>query len=319
VLIVSGAMNCKNCQAPEPEIFDPQTNAVTRLANAPFIMDNYPFMFVLPDGRVLEAGALEEVIGTPTRVLDIATETWTTIDPNVLTGGSAVMYEPGKVMKSGINTYVLDMNQPSPAWQQTPSSSSPRVFHNLTILADGTTLVTGGINPLFPPVPPVPVYDAELWSPVTRTWTTMAPMTQVRQYHSTALLLPDGRVVSAGGGRNPGQTDYQNAEIFSPPYLFRGPRPTITSVPPSISYGGTFDVITPEAPTITRATLIRLASVTHGFDENQRFVELTFQHQTSGSLTVTAPATPAIAPPGHYMLFILDSNGVPSVAAIVKL
>jgi Concanavalin A-like lectin/glucanases superfamily/Galactose oxidase-like, Early set domain/Glyoxal oxidase N-terminus/Purple acid Phosphatase, N-terminal domain len=317
VLVVSGATTCKNCQAPHPEIYDPQTNAVSKLANAPFIMDNYPFMFVLPDGRVLEAGALESAIGTPTRVLDIPTQTWTTVDASILSSGSAVMYQPGKVMKVGANTYVLDMNVPSPAWQQTASPTFPRVFHNLTLLPDGTTLVTGGIDPLVPPVPPTPIYGAELWSPVTKTWTRMASMSQTRQYHSTALLLADGRVVSAGGGRNPGQTDFLNAEFFSPPYLFKGPRPTISTAPTTATYATNFNVATPDAASIARVTLIRLGSVTHGFDENQRFLELAFQ-SNAGSLTVTGPANANVAPPGNYMLFILNSAGVPSVASIIR-
>ena len=311
-------MTCQSCQAPHPEVFSPQTGTMTTLMNAPFVMDNYPFMFVLPNGDVLAAGALETRIGTPTRTLNVSTQTWTTIDPAHLVATSAVMYEPGKVMKSGANTYVLDMTQPSPAWVQTAPAQFPRTFHNLTLLPDGTTLAVGGINSLVPVVPAVPILTAELWSPVTKTWTALAAMTNMRQYHSTAILLPDGRVVVAGGGRDGGENpDFLSAEYFSPPYLFKGPRPTIATAPAAGAYGATFTVSTPDASNIARVTLVRLPSVTHGFDENQRFVELSFQQQ-AGSLTVMAPANANLAPPGDYMLFILNGNGVPSAASIIR-
>src|SRR5262249_5789909 len=163
-----------------------------------------------------------------TRVLDVAAQTWTTVDPAPLDGGSAVMYEPGKVMKVGgpwddgvgnpsTSMYVLDMTQPAPSWQQTSGMAFPRVTHNLTLLADGTVLVTGGSSNANVSDPPSAVYSAELWSPVTHTWTAMAPMVVPRVYHSTALLLPDGRVLEAGSGRfggtGPG-VDQLSAEIY---------------------------------------------------------------------------------------------------------
>jgi hypothetical protein len=107
------------------------------------------------------------------------------------------------------------------------------------------------------------------------------------------------------------------AEIFSPPYLFQGPRPTIVSAPASVTYGQTFFVQTPDAANITQVTWIRLSTVTHTFNENQRINLLNFS-QAAGGLNVTAPASSNFAPPGHYMLFILQ-NGVPSVAAIVQI
>jgi galactose oxidase len=108
------------------------------------------------------------------------------------------------------------------------------------------------------------------------------------------------------------------AEIFSPPYLSRGARPTITSAPSSVSYNTSFSVATPNAAGIASVSLMRLGSVTHHFNTNQRYLSLPFQ-VGSGTLAVQAPANANIAPPGHYMLFILDSNGVPSVASILSL
>ena len=153
-----------------------------------------------------------------------------------------------------------------------------------------------------------------MWDPATGTWTTMASLTKIRAYHSTALLLPDGRVLSAGGEPGGGAS----AEIYSPPYLFNGSRPTITSAPASVAYGQSFFVGTPDATSISKVTLIALSSVTHGFNMGQRISRPLFS-QATGGLNVTAPSNPNKTPPGYYMLFILNSNGVPSVAKILQI
>ena len=157
------------------------------------------------------------------------------------------------------------------------------------------------------------------WDPVTETWTTMARMQIPRLYHSTALLLPDGRVLAAGGGRAFGKVTSQlNAEIYSPPYLFKGARPTITSAPTAIGYGSNFVIETPDVSSIAMVSLVRPGAVTHGYNQDQRFLSLTFT-QTPGGLQVQAPANANLAPPGYYMLFVLDTDGVPSAASFVRL
>ncbi|TMC59451.1 MAG: DUF1929 domain-containing protein, partial [Chloroflexi bacterium] len=126
----------------------------------------------------------------------------------------------------------------------------------------------------------------------------MAPESVLRVYHSTALLLPDGRVLSSGSGEGAGIT-YANsqlsAQIFSPPYLFNpdgslAARPTITSAPSTIAYGQTIDVQTPDAGSVTRGTLIRLSSVTHAFNQSQLIYPLTFTPDAPPSNTLHAPA-----------------------------
>jgi hypothetical protein len=220
---------------------------------------------------------------------------------------------------STATAYVLDMTQTVPAWQQVASMHFARTYLCSTILADGTVLVSGGGTNSAPADVAHAVLPVELWSPATQTWTTLASMSAPRLYHSEALLLPDGRVLISGGGRFNDDTEptYQyNAEFFEPPYLFKGSRPVITSAPSQLSYGQNFTVQTPNAGQIATVSLIRFGSMTHDINMSQRFLPLSFT-MGSGSLSVTAPANAYLAPPGNYMLFLVNSAGVPSVAAIV--
>src|SRR6185503_15257937 len=114
-----------------------------------------------------------------------------------------------------------------------------------------------------------------------------------------------------------GNYTYQT-ELYSPPYLFKGARPTITSAPSTVPYSATFFVGTPDATSIVKARLIRLPAVTHAFDMNQRILQVSFT-QTTGGLTLTAPSDRNQAPVGHYMLFLLNGSGVPSVAKVIQI
>ncbi len=328
ILTVSGTRT-PNVLADTPEVYNPTTNTWTQLTTARLPQPLYPFMFVLPDGLVFDAGpGIIFGQGTPvTRQLNVATQTWTVVGDSIITGGSAAMYEPGRIVKSGTigdvdfqlpsvdgRTVVIDMNAPSPAWREVASMAFPRSYHNLVLLPDGTVLAVGGERTTSGQNVSQAVYQAEVWTPATETWRTLASMQRPRLYHSTALLLRDGRVLMTGG--DTGGYSEPNAEIFSPPYLFQGARPTITSAPTSVSYGSSFMVQSPQAGSIQSVALMALGSVTHAFDQNQRRVPLAFT-ANAGTLTVTAPANANLAPPGFYMLFLV-SNGVPSVAEFVR-
>jgi len=199
---------------------------------------------------------------------------------------------------------------------------------NATILPDGTVLVTGGTSACGFTDPSGGVYAAENFELPTAVnpigkWTTWASASIVRVYHSTAVLLRDGRVLYTGSGDGAGVPQQNNYEIFSPPYLFKGPRPTYNlnlAANNPVHYGQAFTVLTPNAASIRKVTIIRHASTTHAFDEGQRLNTLNFTPALDGqSLTVTPPASGRIAPPGPYMLFIVDDKGVPSVAQTILL
>jgi len=331
ILVLVGETTCYGCVAEIPEIYNPVNNSWTELTNASHKWPWYPHAFVLSGGNVVVVGATEAPATTAT--LDINAQTWTTVDALVPESGSAVMYAPGKILKSGTpasslsegpssaQANVLDMTLPSPTWRSVQSMAFPRSYHVLTALPDGDVLVTGGGRTTGNADLPNAVYEAELWSPTAETWSTLGAMHAPRLYHATALLLPDARVLVSGGGRGLGyvaSSDQLSAEVFAPPYLFKGARPTISSAPAELAYNQSFAVATPDAGNISKVALIPLGSMTHAINMNQRYVPLAFTAGT-GTLAVTAPGNGTLAPPGYYMLFIVGTNGVPSVAAIVRL
>jgi hypothetical protein len=285
----------------------------------------YPRTLVLPDGRVLRAGP-ERL----SRLFDPATNTWSDVAPmrfgnrfegaavllpglrRVMTSGGAVREDPAPWVVPTATAEELDLHAPSPSWRPAGSMHRARMYHELVLLADGTVLAVGGAarGLLYSE----PVHEAELYDPATRTWRTMASQTAPRPYHSTALLLPDGRVLSAGSDFGPLA---DTVEIYSPPYLFRGPRPRIAQVPRAIGYGDRFSILTSRPSSISRVALIRPGAVTHSVNFDQRYVDLRFR-RSGGRIHALAPGSANDAPPGWYMLVIVNRRGVPSAAEFVS-
>ena len=289
----------------------------------------YPWMFQAPNGDVFYAGPSQA-----TRYLNPrGTGSWRGVGNTNYAGereaGSAVMYEPGKVLIVGgdgrapgtsptASAEIIDLTRTTPTWSRTGSMAFRRRHLNATLLPTGEVLVTGGTAaPGFNDRAGT-VHAAELWNPENGKWTTLASNVINRIYHSAAMLLPDGKVLVTGAGVSQGAVDELNAELYSPPYLFRGTPPKLTSAPSSLSYGASFPITTPTPGSIAKVTLLRLGSVTHSFDQNQRFLSLNFTTASAG-LTVTAPASGNLAPPGHYLLFVVSDEGVPSVGETVRL
>ncbi|GAA1027221.1 hypothetical protein GCM10009557_07750 [Virgisporangium ochraceum] len=246
---------------------------------------------------------------------------------------TAAMYRPGKILQVGGGWwgngggpdgaragFVVDITggTANPVVTATRPMKYQRHWPTATVLPDGKVLVTGGArenngNGGY-------VTNPEIWDPDTGNWTEVVlPHEHARLYHSTALLLPDGRVMIGGGG-TPGPRNYTDVEYYSPGYLFDGNqpavRPVISSAPAKIGYNGTFQITA--TGTVSRVALVRNGSVTHGFNNDQNFQNLAFS-QTGGTVNVTAPLNGNYAPPGAYMLFVFDTNGTPSVAKIVQI
>lgn len=314
-----------------PEVYDPTANTWTLLStvSTPQVHETeYPFSFLTPSGKIFTIGPSED----DSFYLDVNNQTWTPVGSSGVLNGSADMYRPGKILYTGgaadvntagpsrANAAVIDLNAPTPAWQAIAPMNNARVYHTLTTLADGTVLAVGGSQTSDQTVVTSGVLPAEIWNPNTGVWTTVASDSAARNYHSTAVLMPDGRVLVTGGGHvadNSGPGEF-SAQIYSPPYLFNGARPTITSAPASASYASTMSVSTPDAASIAGVNLVSLGADTHQGDMDEHFVPLSFTAGTGG-LTVQTPANSALAPPGYYMLFLVNSKGVPSVAATVRI
>lgn len=321
-VVITAGRDQAGIEVEEPEVWSASTGAVRILTGAKRMLPYYPRTFLAPNGKIFYAGEQQ----TSRYLNPSGAGAWTTVASRnypVRDYGSAVMYDEGKILYVGggrtTNTAeVIDLNSAAPSWQYTGSMAAARRHLNATVLPTGQVLVTGGSSGTIFDDYNAGVHAAEIWDPGTGVWTTLASNSITRTYHGTSLLLPDGRILHAGSGEASGAPNQKNAEIFSPPYLFKGPRPTIADAPSEVGYGSTFGVATPDAADITGVSLIRLGSVTHAFDMNQRFQRLGFTRTAEG-LTIAAPASAERTPPGHYMLFLLNGSGVPSVAKIVRM
>lgn len=246
----------------------------------------------------------------------------------VLLGGSdtgAPAPGPGTATPPLTTAEVLDLNDPDAGWSIDPDMALNigRAHFNTVLLPDGSIFANGGgygrkNDTLYAD----PVYTAELYTPGAG-WRTVGDEADARTYHSTAVLLPDGRVASAGDDRDIAPSHIplagRTAQLYSPPYLFDGPRPQITASPGAVEYGTPFTVGVNGAPSsVTRAVLVHPGAVTHANDMGQRVIELSVT-AGAGALTLTAPRDATVAPPGYYMLFVLNADGVPSVASWVRL
>jgi len=223
-------------------------------------------------------------------------------------------------------TDIIDLKAASPRYQPGPvlpqgtltggvpqSGQQGKMYVSLVLLPDGTVFETGGAlhNRADP------VYEASIFDPTTNKFRSgMATDPVPRTYHSSAFLLPDGRVMAVGD--NPGNATFDTRiSVYSPPYLFKGARPQIQSVANTNWGYGTTQRITVNSA-VTRASLIRPAAVTHSSDPNQRFVELPMTVK-GNTIDLNVTSNPNLAPPGWYMLFVHNANGVPSTAKWVKL
>ena len=222
----------------------------------------------------------------------------------------------------------------APSWTPGASWNVARANSNTVLLPDGSMVTVGGGSGFddskgiaaggYVTYADGRARQVELYDPQTNSWTLGPAQQEDRAYHSTAVLLPDGRVLSAGDDLHPlqpngidSQTD--NGEIYSPPYLFKGSRPTIDSAPPAVRWGDAFGIHTTSA-NIDKAVLMAPGATTHGFDTNQRYVDLKVLDTIDGQgVDVAAPPSSRVAPPGYYMLFLINKAGVPSVANWVKI
>jgi len=326
VAILAGLTKAK-VNNPIPEVWSNGT--LRKLTKASRSIFFYPWLYLAPDGRVFHAGPEKSA-----QFLNTAgTGAWT-LGPSstqaLRNQGSSVMFDLGKILVLGgggtpsKTAERISLMGASPRWTRTADMTYARRQVTATVLADGTVLVVGGSSTAAFNDPAGAVRTPELWDPATNTWTVLAPHAENRLYHSVAVLLPDARVLVGGGTDGlSGEplANHQNVEIFSPPYLFQSdgslaPRPSITTAPGSATWGQTITVETPDSAAVQRVTITRLATITHTFSQDNRFMRLTFGG-APGGLGVQIPTSRNQLPPGWYMIFLVDSAGRPSVAKVI--
>lgn len=352
VLVISGWMDGSATTAPQMEIYSPVTDTfslvtTTGAAGEKAGPQTYPGMHLLPGGEIFyapvgfgdcaqnanpylttdESGFFE--LTAPAAV----TGSWTNTGVNIRTKGMSALllsstYPYAQVLVVGGGTIaqsakarLINLSTLTPSWGPEFNLLHPRIHPNVVLLPDGKAFICGGMEETGSPPTGGP---CEMYDPVAGTIAEMDEVAYPRHYHSVALLLPSGQVMAAGGASAGGcsLSDFNTIEVYSPPYLFRGPRPAITGAPASVGYGKNFKIDTPDADDIEKVVLVRPMAVTHQTDSEQRVVPLEFHQSGPDRLTAKMPKKKlphGLAPCGYYMLFILNSDGVPSEAPFIQL
>lgn len=325
--------------ARKSEVYEPATNTRITYSSAPFGWNyTYPLLFTVPGGsspygRILTVGHQPE-----TYWLDLPppgqqpAAGWQTLNKSTgFLAETAVQYKPGRILVAGgtlgnvpVGTSKT-LNTTNLAGGWTPSGDmESRIYHNLVLLPNGKVLVLGG-NGAFNQRNTNPVRKPQIWDPELNggagAWShpdSLAIQPTIRGYHSTTLLLPDARVLSAGGENH---DDKYVANLYCPPYLFKGDtlaaRPVVTNAPSSAMIGRHFSVSVADTTGIRTVALLRPGATTHTFDANQRYVPLTFKKSGNPAcLEVSAPASLDEAPVGYYMLFVVGSKDGPEVPSV---
>lgn len=334
-----------------PEIFKPGSGwirlpgATSRDAFGPdFNRWWYPRMWVGPNGNVFGISAEKGWMlstagaGSITTLGTFKTGYNATTRPNIGPTSTAVMYDVGRILQVGGNgptngaplpasaaATVFDIRGSTPLVIEQAPMANPRHWASATVLPTGVVAVTGGSR-FADNAGADAVLPAELWNPATGRWQTGASGAVYRGYHSSAMLLPNGTVLVTGGGV-PGPVTNINAEVYYPPYLFTtvngvtrlASRPVLASINArTFSYGAAFKATMATSQKIVRASIVGLSSNTHSFNSGQRYIPATVS-QSGTAVSLALPSSPNIAPPGYYMVFLIDEAGVPSQGVIVSL
>ncbi|WP_405381828.1 PKD domain-containing protein [Maribacter sp. LLG6340-A2] len=317
--------------------------------------DNHVWLWPAPNGKLFHAGPSERMhwidVDVPGgSIVDAGKrqDSGAGVSDGYSMKGNTVMFDIGKILKTGgapaygadyygttparDNSFIIDINgtgpNPAPTVTFTGNMSLARTMHNSTVLPTGEVLITGGLQKAAVFTDDTAVLGAQIFNPYAsgNKWSTVAAMSIPRTYHSVAILMVDGRVFVGGGGLcdglslTQGCTNHMNAEIYSPPYLFKSDntlaeRPEIVDGPESSGYDTTINV--EATPGIQQFSLIRFSAATHSTNNEQRRIPVNFT-ASGNSYDVEIPNR-ELLPPGYYMLFAIDGNGVPSIAHTIKI
>ncbi|AIO69482.1 RICIN domain-containing protein [Burkholderia oklahomensis] len=321
----------------------PETNVVGPDPQGIYRGDNHLWLFAQGNGAVFHAGPSSQMNWISTAGGGSIQSAGTRgVDPFSI-NGTASLYDVGKILKAGgaksyqqngsITTYAsnsvyqIDItrgpNQPVSV-QRLNGMTYQRAFANSVILPNGSVVLIGGQSVPMPFTDTTAIMVPEIWDPTTQRFNLLKPMQTPRTYHSTAILMPDGRVFAGGGGQCGAgcAMNHLNAEILTPPYLLNADgapaqRPVIVSAPASAARGASIGVST-QGP-VTSFVLMRLASVTHTTNNDQRRIPLAMTSSGGTDYRLAIPADAGVVLPGYYMLFALNAQGVPSVSTSIRI
>jgi hypothetical protein len=310
----------------------------------------YPAFHMMSDGNLFysgsNAGYGSDTVGRTPGIWNVRNNKFTEVpglrDAKLTETSSSVLLPPAQLQKVMIfgggavgesevstrRTDVIDLTVDRPRYEPGPDLPAPARYLSAVLLPDDTVFTTGGSSGYrggkYGDRTRSDLFNAQIYHPTTNAFSTAAESTVGRNYHAEAILLPDGRVVTMGGdplydesGKGPG-TFEKRIEVYSPPYLFQGARPTVTDGPTEVKRGTTVEFISPEASRIAAARLVRPSAVTHVLDVDQRSVALDITPKGNSALGLSIPETKGLVPSGWYMLFLVDDKGVPSVARWVQ-
>jgi hypothetical protein len=341
VLAVSGLNEFGQMIQGQTEIFSEATKKWTLTPKLTRVFPTYPALFLMPDGNLFfsgsNAGYGSATVGRTPGIWNLTTNGFTDIlglkNPNDTETSASVLLPPaqaqkymiiggggvGQSNKATARTAIVDLNDKKPHWTPGPSLPEPTRYPSVVILPDNKVLITGGSR-YYRGELGSDILTCHIYNPATNKISALASPTIGRDYHSEALLLPDGRIITLGGNPLFGdKTDsiqgyfQQDIEIYSPPYLYHGARPKITGGPRAITRGETVRFSTPNASLIQGARLIAPGASTHVTNTVQRSIELSVVRD-GDSILVTIPTNEGLVPSDWYMLFVTNPAGTPSTA-----
>ncbi|MFT5141777.1 MAG: YVTN family beta-propeller protein [Rhodothermales bacterium] len=291
----------------------------------------WPHLFVDPAGDLFHAGPTDRMSRVTTGGEGSLTDLGSWLPDAWYSKHAAVaMYDEGKILIAGgagtaladpssNRALIMDINGPTPVVTEIGPMAHPRRFASAVVLPNGEVLVVGGNTTGFKFSDDGTVLPAEIWNPQTLEWRTVASISEPRNYHSIALLLEDGTVLSAGGGLCGGgcSANHQDGQTFSPPYLFDAAgvaqiRPSITDAPGAIGYSQTFTAVA--SGDVAYFSLVKASATTHAVNTDQRFLRMEIESTVGNAHQLTSHANRNVLTPGYWMMFAVDSNGVPSKA-----
>ncbi len=298
----------------------------------------HPFLVVAPDGRLIHFGPTDTMHWVNTDNTGSMTNTGTVVPgAHYPKEGSWVMFDEGRILVAGggSNTtanpndtttgissktaYTVDVRTGTPVVTPAASLNFARQFANATVLPNGEVIVMGGNTSGLKFNDTGSILTPEIWNPTNGQWRQAADMSVPRNYHSLALLLPDGRVLSGGGGLGGG--NHQDAQLYTPPTLFNADgtlatRPVLSAAPAKVGAATRFNVSGTAG--LQKFSFIKMSAITHSVNTDLRYLSLPFTETSQGNYELTAHASLNVMTPGYWMLFGLNAAGVHSVAKIVQ-